>query len=81
MEQILHKRASTNYKIREEIQQSKASNIKLAKKYGINRNTVQKWRHRESVLDMPMGPRRVNTVLTESEELIIVFVRNATELG
>ena len=81
MEQILHKCASTNYKIREEIQRSKVSNIKLAKKYGINRNTVQKWRHRSDVMDMPMGPRKVNTVFSESEEQIILYVRKTTELG
>jgi transposase-like protein len=81
MEQILHKCARTNYKIREEIQRSKSSNIKLAKKYGINRNTVQKWRHRSSVRDMTMGPIKVNTVLSETEEQIIVAVRKATELS
>ncbi|WP_137753691.1 IS481 family transposase [Sphingopyxis sp. L1A2A] len=42
----------------------------------MNEKTVLKWRHRQSVEDMPMGPReRRSTVLSPMEEAAIVALR------
>ena len=57
MGQILHGSAKTTHAIRGELQRSQASVASLARKYGINEKTVLKWRHRQSVDDMPMGPK------------------------
>jgi transposase InsO family protein len=76
MGQILHGSAKTTHAIRTELQRSKAPIASLARKYGINEKTVLKWRHRQSVEDMPMGPRnRRSTVLTPMEEAAIVALR------
>ena len=55
MGQILRKCATTTYRIRTEIQQSKESVAVLAKKFGINIKTVYKRKNRESTIDAPMG--------------------------
>ncbi len=81
MVQILHKCAKTTERIRAEIQQSKESINKVAKKYNINQKTVVKWRNRDNVTDMQMGSKRVNTVLKEYEEQIICTFRKKTLLS
>lgn len=59
MEQILHGSAKATHAIRGELQRSQASFACLAKRYGINEKTVLKWHHRQSVEDMPMGPKHL----------------------
>ncbi len=76
MGQVLHGSAKTTHAIRAELQRSQASVTSLARKYGINEKTVLKWRHRQSVEDMPMGPKeRRSTVLSPMEEAAIVALR------
>nr|WP_223302616.1 hypothetical protein [Halotalea alkalilenta] len=58
MAQILHSRAKTVHAIRKEIQRSKASVAALSRRYGLNPKTVRKWRARDSVEDVAMGPKR-----------------------
>ena len=81
MGQILHKCAKTTERIRVEIQQSKESIQKIAKRYNVNPKTVIKWRSRDSVSDMKMGTKSINTVLTETEEAIICAFRKKTLLS
>ncbi len=47
----LHKNATTTPAIRREIQKSNLSERELAKKYGISRLTVRRWKKRDSVED------------------------------
>ena len=76
MGQILHGSAKTTYAIRAELQRSQASVAQLAKQFGINEKTVIKWRNRQSVEDMPMGPKeRRSSVLSPMEEAAIVALR------
>ena len=76
MGQVLHGSAKTTHVIRAELQRSEASAAQLAGRFGINEKTVLKWRHRQSVEDMPMGPKeRRSTVLTPMEEAAIVALR------
>ena len=76
MGQVLHGSARTTHAIRAELQQSQASVAHLARKYGINEKTVLKWRKRQSLEDMPMGPKeRRSTVLSPMEEAAIVALR------
>lgn len=81
MGQVLHKCATTTQRIRKEIQNSKESWAKLAKKYGINEKTVGKWKHRTTTEDAKMGRARKSTVLTETEEELICVFRKATQLS
>ena len=81
MGQLLHGSATTTHAVRAAIQRSKASVQELSQRYGINPKTVQKWRHRSSVEDAPMGPKeRRSTVLSAEEEALIVAFRKHTLL-
>ena len=57
MGQVLHGCATTTEAIRRAIQNSQASLRALAKRYGINQKTVAKWKERETVADLPTGPK------------------------
>lgn len=81
MGQILHQRATTTQRQREEIQHSTESIARLAERYGINPKTVIKWRNRQTVEDAPMGPKKLRTVLCERDEAIILAFRKKTQLG
>ena len=65
----LYGSARTTPRVRAELQASKETRGALAKRYGLSRNTVTKWRARTTIEDAPMGPRSSHsTVLTAIEE-------------
>lgn len=69
MGQLLHGSAKTTHAVRAAIQRSKATIAELDEKYDLNPKTVMKWRRRQSVEDMPMGPQNArSTVLSPEEE-------------
>jgi transposase InsO family protein len=81
MGQILHGSAKTTHAVRAAIQRSKATIAELAEKYDLNPKTVMKWRRRQSVEDMPMGPQDArSTVLSAEEEALCVAFRKHTLL-
>ena len=78
MGQILHGCARTTEAVRREIQNSKESIKALIERLGLNYKTVSKWRHRDFVLDMPMGPKNPrSTVLSCEEEAILTFRKHS----
>ena len=81
MGQVLHGGATTTEAIRRAIQHSQESLRVLARRYGINRKTVAKWKNRTSAADAPTGPRNPrSTVLEIEEEAVIVAFRKHTLL-
>ena len=65
MGKLLHGRSTTTLEIRKAIQDSQESILKLDKKYGINHQTVIKWRKREDTQDRKTGHKNPSsTVLT-----------------
>ena len=81
MGQVLRGSATTTEAIRRAIQNSEESLRVLAKRHGINQKTVAKWRKRNSVSDLPTGPKDAkSTVLTPDEEAMIVAFRRHTLL-
>ena len=77
----LHGSARTTPRVRAELQASKETSGALAKRYGLSRNTVTKWRARTTIEDAPMGPRLPHsTVLTAVEEAMVVEFRRRTLL-
>ena len=80
MGQILHARATTTPRIREEIQNSSQSIIKLAKLYNLNPKTVDKWKKRKYSNDLPTKPSKLETVLSSKDEQIICAFRKSTQL-
>src|SRR5271165_2576191 len=58
---------------RRAIQLSEEKNIALAKRYGVSRKTIAKWKARESTSDERMGPKNpCSSVLTQDDEAIIL---------
>src|SRR6202008_4616968 len=81
MGQILHGCATTTEAVRRAIQNSQESLRALAMRFGINQKTVAKWKERETVADLPTGPKEAkSTVLSIEEEAIIVAFRRHTLL-
>jgi len=81
MGRVLHKLARTTPAVRRDIQNSKESIIKLSKRFGVNVKTAAKWKKRDFVDDLPMGPKvKKSTVLSEAEEKAIVAFRQLTLL-
>ena len=80
MGNIQHANAKTTPRIRKEIQDSKESLAKLAKKYSLNVKTVAKWRKRKDTKERRTGPTVAkSTVLSEIEEKIICEFRRVTK--
>jgi hypothetical protein len=78
---ILHGSARTTPRVRAELQASKETSGALARRYGLSRSTVVKWRSRSATTDAPMGPRApTSSVLTTVEEAMIVEFRRRTLL-
>jgi len=76
MGQVRHGSATTTHAVRAAIQRSQASLARLCREFGINPETVAKWRRRAAVADMMTGPRELlSTVLTEGEEAAVVALR------
>jgi transposase InsO family protein len=81
MGQLLHKCATTTEKTRREIQLSKESIATLARRYGVNRKTIAKWKNRTTCQDTPMGPKiRRSKALTQQEEQVVIAFRKLTQL-
>ncbi len=77
----LHGSARTTPRVRAELQASQEATRALAARYGLNPKTVAKWRGRGTTADQPMGPSRPSsTVLSETEEAIVVEFRRRTLL-
>ena len=81
MGDILHGSARTTPRVRAELQASKEKSGALARRYGLSRTTVAKWRGRSTTTDARMGPRDPkSTVLTSVEEAMVVEFRRRTLL-
>ena len=77
----LHGSARATPRVRAELQASQEATRALAARHGLNPKTVAKWRKRTTTADRPMGPARPrSTVLTETEEAIVVEFRRRTLL-
>ena len=77
MAATIHANARTTPKIRAEIQAAppSVSNAALARRFGVTKATVAKWRRRDQVHDGSHRPHRLNTTLTEAQEAVVVAVR------
>jgi len=66
----LHKKARTTPEIRREIQASDLPATVLARKYGVHRYTLRKWRKRDSVEDASHRPPRIHATLSPPQEAV-----------
>ncbi len=77
MASTVHANARTTPRIRREIQRAPptVTNAALARKYGIHRHTVAKWRKREDTKDASARPHRLCTTLSEAQEAVVIAIR------
>jgi hypothetical protein len=77
-----HGSATTTPSVREAIQASKEKNTVLAKRYGVDRKTIAKWKARMFSSDVRMGPKNPRSkFLTLADEVIILAYRWRTRLS
>jgi transposase len=77
-----HSRATTTPRVRRAIQESEEKNIILAKRYGVNRKTIAKWKARDVTSDERMGPKNPRpSLLSQEDEVIILAYRWRTRLA
>jgi transposase len=77
-----HGCAKTTPRIRRAIQASDEKNTVLAKRYGVHRQTIAKWKARESTSDARMGPKNpCSSILTLNSEAIVLAYRWRTRLS
>jgi hypothetical protein len=77
-----HSCATTTPRVRRAIQASEETNIVLAKRHGVNRKTIAKWKARAFTSDERMGPKNPRASLfTYEDEAIILVYRWRTRLA
>ncbi len=77
----LHKNARTTPAIRREIQQATGSDYALAERFGVTRDTIRKWRKRDTQEDGSHTAHRLQTTLNAAQEEIVVELRNTLRLS
>lgn len=75
MQVNLHKNARTTPAIRRELRESPLPIAELARRYGLSKPTVRKWRRREDTADRSHCPQRLQTTLSPAQEAIVVALR------
>ena len=75
MTQALHSLARTTHLIRKEIRESDLSQAELARRYNVSRQTIRKWKERDSAEDLSHRPDTLRTTLTPVQEAIVVELR------
>jgi transposase InsO family protein len=75
MSQALHSLARTTHLIRKEIRESDLSQAELARRYNVSRQTIRKWKERDSAEDLSHRPDTLRTTLTPVQEAIVVELR------
>jgi transcriptional regulator with XRE-family HTH domain len=76
----LHKNATTTPAIRTAIRKAKGSDYELAERFGVTRDTIRKWRNRESVDDLSHTVHRLQTTLNAAQEEVVVYLRTQLRL-
>jgi transposase InsO family protein len=71
----LHKNARTTPAIRKEIQDAVGSDYELAERFGVSRDTIRKWRKRETQQDFSHTAHRLQTTLIPAQEEVVVQLR------
>jgi hypothetical protein len=77
-----HPSATTSKRTRRAIQRSDESDQVLARRFGVNRKTIAKWRARKTVANAPMGPKEMGSSVHDYErEAVIVLYRRRSGLS
>jgi transposase len=68
-----HGSATTTPSVREAIQTSREKNTVLAKRYGVDRKTVAKWKGRTFSSDLQTRPKNPRSLTLEDEAIILAY--------
>ena len=71
----LHKNATTTPAIREAIQKATGSDYELARQFNVSRDTIRKWRKRDTVQDGSHTAHRLQTTLNAAQEELVIYLR------
>lgn len=77
----LHKNARTTPAIRREIQEAVGSDYAVAERFGVSRDTVRKWRKRDTQEDGSHTAHRLQTTLNSAQEAVVVELRKTLHLS
>lgn len=73
---VIHPQARTTPQIREEINaQRDRKQVDLARQYNVTPQTIRKWQRRNIFTDKSHRPHRLQTKLSEQQELLVVELR------
>lgn len=76
----LHKNATTTPAIREAIQNATGSDYELARQFNVTRDTIRKWRSRDTVADGSHTPHRLQSTLNAGQEELVIYLRTHLRL-
>lgn len=71
----LHKNATTTPAIRAAIQNATGSDYELARQFSLSRDTIRKWRKRDTVHDASHTAHRLQTTLNAGQEELVIYLR------
>lgn len=78
MKQVYHSNATTNVRLRSEINKSKLTNKELILKYNVSQQTISKWKNRTTFQDKSSRPDHIKYALSELDMRIAVELRALT---
>lgn len=78
MKQVYHSNATTNIRLRSEINKSNLPNNILAENFGVSKNTICKWKNRDSLADKSSRPSVIHYSLSDLEMTIAIELRVLT---
>jgi transposase-like protein len=78
MKQVYHSNATTNIRLRNEINKSNLTNKELSEKYNVSINTIKKWKTRNIFTDKSSKPKDIKYSLTQLQMSIIIKIRMMT---
>jgi transposase InsO family protein len=73
---VIHPQARTTPQLREEIKaQRDRKQVELARQYNVTTQTIRKWQQRDEFTDKSHRPHRLQTKLSEHQEMLVVELR------
>ena len=76
----LHKNATTTPAIRAAIQKATGSDYELARQFNVTRETIRRWRKRDTVQDGSHTAHRLQTTLNAAQEELVIYLRTQLRL-
>ncbi len=76
----LHKNATTTPATRQAIREAEGTVDELAARFGQSRDTIMKWRRRESTADRSHTPHRLSKTLNDGQEALVLYLRTTLRL-